>query len=136
MSPSERLIAFVLDRPYLGGSFDERECCLPMLCRLHPVRTVRLGPDLGGQWVAAAGSRRALAFLNDTFGGRTLRAMARAIVYGAFAVVAVVLLIAVGWVAALAFLFLAGCAALVEWLLGRADDTAEEHGIFRFDGDE
>ena len=69
-----------------------------------------------------------------------MSAVARAIVYGAFAVVALVLLIAVGWVAALALAFLVGCAALVEWLLGRAHDTvrdtADEHALFnRFYGD-
>jgi hypothetical protein len=57
--------------------------------------------------------------------------VARLIVYALMAVVGLVILIAIGWIAALAFLFLVVCAGGSEWLMSRARESAREHGIFR-----
>jgi hypothetical protein len=62
--------------------------------------------------------------------------MARAIVYGALAILGLVILIRIGWIAALVYVFVVGCAGLAEWLLGRADDVARERGGWRFSDSE
>ena len=50
-------------------------------------------------------------------------------------IVALHFLVAVSWIAALAFLFIVACAVLASWLMGRATSSAKEHGIYRIFGD-
>jgi hypothetical protein len=62
--------------------------------------------------------------------------VARAIVYGALVGVGLLLLVGVGWLAALAYAFMVGLIAVCAFLMGRAHDTAKEHGVYRFSYDD
>jgi TM2 domain-containing membrane protein YozV len=66
----------------------------------------------------------------------TVKQVARGIIYAALALLGLVILIGIGWIAALVYVFVVACVGLIEWLLGRADDVARERGGWRIsDGD-
>ena len=61
--------------------------------------------------------------------------MSRGMAVTVIAAPSLLLLVGVGWVAALVWAFIAVIAVLCVWLLGRAQDTADEHGIYRIGPD-
>jgi hypothetical protein len=58
--------------------------------------------------------------------------LGRVIGFGALVAVGLLILVGVGWIAAVAYAFLVGLIAVCAFLMGRAHDTAKEHGVYRF----
>ena len=59
--------------------------------------------------------------------------MTRIVVYALLVILGIVILVGIGWVAALVYAFVVGISGVAVRLLVFADDRAEEHGGWRID---